>query len=31
MASMVDAVWSKAAACAGRWLSYAVLIVFIFG
>src|SRR5450759_1573673 len=29
MANMVDAVWSKAAAYAGRWLRIAVLIVFI--
>lgn len=30
MANMVDAIWSKAAAFAGRWLSVVVLIVFIF-
>ena len=29
MANMVDAVWSKAEAFAGRWLRVAVLIVFI--
>src|ERR1035437_103361 len=29
MANMADAIWSKAAAYAGRWRSVAVLIVFI--